>query len=175
MKKVLILTGSVRRGNVSDKVAELVRTKLAGKDFAPEIIHVGDLDLPFLDSPVSPSDPGFEFEHDSVRRWSEMVKQADAVVWVMPEYNHAISGVQKNAIDWLYHEWIDKPVAIAAYGWHDGENVLESIRLMIGVLKIDLRAKVGLCFDKQITVDGSVKDETAVDKLLDELADGLAD
>ena len=50
----------------------------------------------------------------------DQIKQAladvDGVIIVTPEYNHGYTAVLKNALDYCFYEWNDKPVAFASYG-----------------------------------------------------------
>lgn len=64
-----------------------------------------------------------------------MVSKADAVMFVAPEYNHGLSAVQKNAIDWLYSEWNAKVVAYVVYGWHAGVHTLAQLQEISTVVK----------------------------------------
>lgn len=174
MTNVLILTGSARPNSASSKVAQLVESELAKRDgVTPEVVEVASLNLPFYNSPTSPSADDHTITDPNVQAWSDKVNAADAVVWVMPEYNHSLSGIQKNAIDWLYKEWTDKPLALVAYGWYAGANVLEAVKLPLRVVKPDVRAEAGLGFTKQINMDGTVNDQAAVDAELAPLADKL--
>lgn len=69
----------------------------------------------------------------------------DAYIVVTPEYNHSIPGVLKNAIDYLFAEWNDKPAGIVAYGAESGVRALEHLRQIFGELKVRVvRQYVGL-------------------------------
>lgn len=174
MKNVVILTGSARPNSAGTNVAKLVEAELKKhSDITPEIVEVADLKLPFFNAPMPPSGEGYTITDEHVQEWSDKVTYADAVVWVMPEYNHSISGIQKNAIDWLYAEWADKPLAIVAYGWYAGANVLEAIKLPLKIVKPDVRAEVGLGFTKQLNVDGTAADQALVDEALAPVVDEL--
>ncbi len=167
MSNVVILTGSARPNSASTNVAKLVEAELKKRDgVAPEITEVADLNLPFYNAPMPPSAEGFEITNSNVQAWSDKVTYADAVVWIMPEYNHSISAIQKNAIDWLFKEWNDKPLAIVAYGWYTGANVLESVKMPLKIVKPDVRATVGLGFTKQLNIDGTAGDQALVDEIL---------
>ena len=48
--------------------------------------------------------------------WTKLVAEADGVLLLTPEYNHTMTPVQLNAVDWIGKEWEDKPVALVGYG-----------------------------------------------------------
>ncbi len=62
-----------------------------------------------------------------------------------PEYNHATSGALKNAIDFLYNEWVNKAAGFVGYGGASGTRAVENLRLVMGELQVaTVRAQVGL-------------------------------
>lgn len=89
----------------------------------------GDLRLPLYDGDLEAQ--GIP---EAVQRLADEIAAADAVVVVTPEYNKAISGVLKNALDWVSRVktpvWRDKPVAImsATAGRSGGERAQSSLR-----------------------------------------------
>lgn len=119
---------------------------------------------------TAPSIEGFEPINEKAKSWSEFVRSADAVVLVSLEYNHGLSDIQKNAIDWLYHEWTDKPVVFVAYGWYAGANTLTQPAEISTVLKWrPVEKSVGLQFTKDIDLEGNVLDGDTVDIVLENI------
>jgi chromate reductase len=92
-----------------------------------------DLRLPLFDEDLEIAQ-GFP---EPVLRLHAQVKAADAIVIATPEYNKALPGVLKNALDWVSRvpgaAWRDKPVAIlsAADGRAGGERAQFSLRLCL--------------------------------------------
>src|SRR5437867_6222304 len=86
-----------------------------------------------------------QYTHDHTKRWSEKIASFDGYVFVTPEYNHATSGALKNAIDFLYAEWVNKAAGFIGYGGASGARAVESLRLIMGELQVaTVRAQVGL-------------------------------
>lgn len=164
MKKILIVTGSVRKGSVNSKVVEAIRADLDGRqDVETTLADLGELNLPFYNAATSPSVEGFEIEDEHAKVWSEQVKSADAVIFAVPEYNHGLSALQKNAIDWLYSEWTDKTVAFVAYGFYAGKHSLAQLDEMGSVINWKaLDQPVGLQLTQDIDMDGTLLKEDEV-------------
>ncbi|MFC0624873.1 NADPH-dependent FMN reductase [Kribbella deserti] len=63
------------------------------------------------------------------------IDQADAIVVVAPEYNHAYPGDLKTAIDAVREPWAAKPVAFLTYGGRSrGLRAAEQLRLVFAEL-----------------------------------------
>ncbi|MCA9370151.1 MAG: NAD(P)H-dependent oxidoreductase [Pseudomonadales bacterium] len=167
MKHIVILTGSARPNTAGKPLTELAQTMLEEQGVEVEVIDVAQLNLPFFNATMPPSAEGYEIPHDSVKAWSKKVQAADGVVLMMPEYNHAMSAVQKNALDWLYSEWRDKPLAIIAYGFSAGKNSLTNFEAINTNIKTDVVGTVGMQFLQQLEVDGSIKDEGVARQMIE--------
>ena len=174
MARIVIVTGSARPGAVNTSVVEVVRQRLELKDTEVVIADLAQMALPFFDANMPPSAEGYEIPHESVKAWSQLISDADGVVFVAPEYNHSLSAIQKNAIDWLFTEWQNKPTAFVGYGWYGAKHTHENLLHINDVVKMKLGEKItGLTFMKEIAVDGSLVDEEAaigaIDSTIDEL------
>jgi chromate reductase, NAD(P)H dehydrogenase (quinone) len=92
-----------------------------------------DLRLPLFDEDLEIAE-GFPA---AVLALHAQITSADAIIIATPEYNKALPGVLKNALDWVSRvpgaAWRDKPVAIlsAADGRAGGERAQYSLRLCI--------------------------------------------
>ena len=144
MLKIAIIVGSTRPGRKADSVAkwayEIARQR---SDAEFEIVDIKDFNLPLLDEPNSPLFGPYTREH--TKRWSAKIASFDGYVFVTPEYNHATSGALKNAIDFLYNEWVNKAAGFVAYGGTSGARAVENLRLIMAELQVaTVRTQVGL-------------------------------
>lgn len=123
------------------------------------------MNLPFFDDPLAPTSPDFAATNEAAIAWTKLVDEADGVVLVTPEYNHTLSPLQLNAIDWIGKEWNDKPIGLVGYGWGSGAGQAHATARE--ALAVNLKAKVGdvqtnLFFMKDLNPDGTIADEAAV-------------
>ncbi len=128
---VKVIAGSTRQGRFSDKAAAWIAEELKkqpGLDV--EIIDLADYEMPFFNEPVSPSYKQEPYKHPVVAAFTNKIAEGDAFVLVTPEYNHSTSGVLKNAMDWVYQEWNNKPIAFVSYGSVGGARAVEQLRLI---------------------------------------------
>ncbi|SLN44166.1 NADPH-dependent FMN reductase [Roseisalinus antarcticus] len=126
MTTLLGIAGALRAESTNRKlVREAVRL------FAPDDFIEADLRLPLFDGDLQKAS-GIP---PSVQTLADQIASASAVVISTPEYNKALSGVLKNALDWVSRTkgapWRDKPVAMmsAADGRAGGERSQYSLRL----------------------------------------------
>jgi chromate reductase, NAD(P)H dehydrogenase (quinone) len=113
---VLGLCGSLRRASYN------MAALRAARELAPEGMEIELADLsefPLYDDDVRQA--GFPPAVTAVR---EAVRRADALLFACPEYNYSISGVLKNAVDWISRP-PDQPFAgkaAAVFGASSGVN-----------------------------------------------------
>ena len=172
MTTLLGISGALR--------AESTNTKLireAARVFAPDTFVEADLRFPLYDGDLEDS----EGIPAAVQRLADQIAEADAVVISGPEYNKSITGVLKNALDWVSrtegNPWKDKPVAIlsATAGRAGGERTQFALRLcMVPFRPRILQGPEVLIAGsrKAFDDDGRLKDENSV-KLLSDLMDAL--
>ncbi len=130
MLNVKIILGSTRPNRFSEKVMPWMQeTLVKDTNLQIEVLDLRDYDLPFFNEPMSPAyvTTG-DYGNDVVNKWAAKIKEADAYIMVTPEYNHGYSAVLKNALDVVYKEWNNKPVAFVAYGSAGGARAVEQLR-----------------------------------------------
>jgi NAD(P)H-dependent FMN reductase len=119
MPRLLIVIASTRPGRVGPAIGRwFTDVARAHGGFDIEVADLAELNLPFHDEPAHPRLG--EYEHEHTKQWSAIVERADAVVFVMPEYNYSFSAPLKNAFDFLHNEWRYKPVGFVSYGGVSG-------------------------------------------------------
>jgi len=114
-----IIIGSTRPGRVGPSVATWFEAQARAADtFEVEVIDLVDVALPLLDEPNQPG--AQKYLHEHTKAWSATITRADAVVFVIPEYNSSMNAATKNALDYLYVEWNYKPLGVVSYGGISG-------------------------------------------------------
>jgi NAD(P)H-dependent FMN reductase len=128
---IKVIAGSTRQGRFSDKAAAWIAEELKKQPgLEVEILDLADYEMPFFNEPVSPAYKQEPYKHPTVAKFTNKIAEGDAFVMVTPEYNHSTSGVLKNALDWVYQEWNNKPVAFVSYGSVGGARAVEQLRLI---------------------------------------------
>jgi uncharacterized protein (TIGR02246 family) len=172
--KILLITASTRPVRVGDQITEVVARVLGAHGAQTEVVDLRTLGLPFLDEPLMPAMG--QYAHEHTRRWSQTVADADAVVIVTPQYNAGYPAALKNAVDFLFAEWRDKPGAIVSYGGHGGGqsyDQLHQVLSFIGMRMDPTGVQVVLPRDSYGQDWRLVDAEEVMTPYLDEL-DGLA-
>ena len=106
--RILGIAGSLRRASYNRGALR------AAAELAPEgaTVEIFDLDgIPAFSEDEEKNPPA------KVVELKRLIREADAVLFVTPEYNYSIPGVLKNAIDWASRPygdsaWSGKPAAI---------------------------------------------------------------
>ena len=173
MIRIAIIIGSTRPGRKAEVVAKWVY-EIAQKrnDAEFELVDIKDFKLPLLDEPMSATMGQYTQHH--TKTWSAKIASFDAYVFVTPEYNHATSGALKNAIDFLYSEWVNKAAGFIGYGGASGTRAVENLRLVMGELQVaTVRAQVGLSlftdFENFSIFKPASMHEKAVNSMLDQV------
>lgn len=106
--KILTLVGGISQGSLNKKLFRAAENVI-GQEATLFTFDISK--LPFFSQDIE-NDPPYQ-----VNLFKESIREARAVLFITPEYNHSIPGVLKNAIDWgtrPYPEnlWEKLPVAV---------------------------------------------------------------
>ena len=115
-----VILGTTRQGRMSEKVANFVLAQIRGlSGVETELIDVRKISLPTDDAGEQIKDPAF----------SATMMRADALVIVVPEYNHGYPGVLKHVLDSNLKEYIHKAVGIVGVsaGPWGGTRVIQNL------------------------------------------------
>jgi len=109
--RITVLVGSLRRDSLNQRLAHSIIELMSATE--PNITaDLADLNLPLFNQDLEADLPA------AVSGLKAQIAAADGVLIVTPEYNRALPGVLKNALDWASRPasdglWRGKPVAIA--------------------------------------------------------------
>lgn len=179
--KLAIVVGSVRQGRQTYKQAKWVQNTAKQFDsIDSEIVDLKDYPMPFFDEPVSPRyNPDRQIDV-RVQRFLNKIAEFDAYIFVTPEYNHSITGVLKNAIDFITFEMKRKPSAIVSHGTVGGARAAMHLKEILSEsLTVPIQNSVALPkMSEAIDEKGNLSEElkanpygpqTALENLLKEL------
>ncbi len=130
MKHIAIISSSVRRGRNSHRVALWFRSYLESNALA----SVSLIDLEEYNFPIFHERLKFQDEpHPGAVALSGIIRSADGVIIVTPEYNGGYPASLKNVVDLLTDEWRRKPVAISTVsdGSFGGTQVITSLQFSL--------------------------------------------
>ena len=127
-RKIGIIIGSNRPNRIGESIGQWVKNSMMRESLIIDIIDLAQINLPFLDESDIPAHGNYQQEH--TKKWSKLIQQYDGFVLVFPQYNWGYPAVLKNALDFLYSEWKNKPVSLVVYGGHGGFQALISMKLV---------------------------------------------
>lgn len=163
MTKLGIIQSSARPNSVGAHVAQWVR------DAAPDgtdidLIDLREVALPAFDETLPPKAQQPRTTPHA-QAWAERIDALDAVVILTPQYNGAYPGALKNAIDYLYTEWVGLPTVLVGYGWAAAGEVLPMLETLMTRVGADVVGSFGLGFREDLSVEGELfvaEEKTAV-------------
>lgn len=130
--KLKVITGSTRPGRVGPTIAKwVVEAAEANGNFTVEAVDLDAMNLPLLDEAKHPAMQ--QYEHEHTKRWSAVITDADAFVFVTPEYDYFAPASLVNAVQVLLKEWKYKPAGVVSYGGVSGGlRSAQSLRQLLG-------------------------------------------
>jgi NAD(P)H-dependent FMN reductase len=189
--KLAIIVGATREGRKTLQQAKWVfSTAKQAEGIDAELVDLKDYPMPFFDEPISPRyNPDRKIDPAAIP-WLDKLTEADAYVFVTPEYNHSVTGVLKNAMDYVTWEMQRKPAQVVSHGASGGARAATDLKEILSESKAvplptySALAMVGM--SDKIDEEGSLAEElkaapygpqTALDAMLADLkwhSDALA-
>jgi FMN reductase len=135
--RVLCLGGSTRPGSSSEQALRISAAAAEAAGAEVDLIVSRDLILPIYDTETAERTP-------AAVRLVEAVTAADAVIIASPGYHGAMSGMIKNALDYIedlskaerpYLDGMPVGCVAVAYGWQATVSTLHSLRVTVHALR----------------------------------------
>jgi NAD(P)H-dependent FMN reductase len=127
---------STRPGRIGPHVAtwfHAFATQNSG--FETKLVDLAEVNLPVFDEPHHPRTR--TYLHDHTKRWSASVAEADAFVFVTPEYDYFPPSALVNALQYLSAEWAYKAASFVSYGGISGGwRGVQMTKQILGALKV---------------------------------------
>ncbi|CAD6557298.1 Quinone reductase [Paraburkholderia kirstenboschensis] len=101
MLKIVGIAGSIRRESTHTAILRVLKERLADR---VELDLVSLAQVPLYDEDLEHSPP-----QEITTLWNA-VRSCDGMIIGTPEYNHGMSGVLKNALDWLSRPYRNSPI-----------------------------------------------------------------
>lgn len=122
----MIIAGSNRRASSSTKMARYVGERLKTSGHTVDLWDLYVNPLPFYD-------PDEEHQAESVNQLSNKVADSDAIVIATPEYHGSVSGVLKNALDYLDGDHFSGKMvlSISSAGGAVGVSSLQHLQVIV--------------------------------------------
>ena len=173
MASVAVVLGSIRPGRAGEQVVRWIEEQsLQIEGVTPIFIDLRDYNLPLFAEEMPPSMQAPTLP-EAVRLRTN-IEALDAVVFVTPEYNHSISGVLKNAIDYLPPATLkDKATALVGYSY-GGVTPRTHLREILSTFGADVRdQEIGINLGTDF-VDGAFTPSEELSAQLREILASLA-
>ncbi len=105
---VVLIVGSARIQRETHKISNYLEQTLLQHNIQVNIIDLKETPLPIMEERY-----GFvEHEGSAIHEMAEKLKNANAIVFISPEYTGTVSGVLKNAIDYFARLMNGKPIGV---------------------------------------------------------------
>src|ERR1041385_4615433 len=170
---ILGIAGSLRRQSYNRSALR------AARQLVPEGATIDIFELDGI--------PGFNQDEEQnppakVVELKQRIREADAILFVTPEYNYSVPGVLKNAIDWASRPygdsaWTKKPVAVmgasvGTLGTARAQYHLRQMFVFLNMFAVNQPEVMVSQAHKHFDADGNLTEDTAkklIRQLLEEL------
>ena len=125
---IVIISGSTRIGRLSHRATVELGKRMAKRGISAEIIDLAEYRLPILENVANKNTTNAH-----IQAFAKKLNEADAMIFVSPEYHGSYSGALKNALDYVWKEFAKKPIGVvtATTGKFGGVNASTQMQLLI--------------------------------------------
>lgn len=134
--KALIFNGSldVESYRTSRRIGQFYADQFTEAGIEVEQVHLSDYQIPIFQA------KDMEKPSEDVIRFVNAFRSADVYIWLSPLYHGGITGVMKNAIDWLELTAGDKPAyltnkIVSFTCWAGGNQAMQGIQSLDHIAK----------------------------------------
>lgn len=174
--KIGVILASVRPGRQGERVAKWLEAGLAAHpELEPEIIDLKEWELPFFSEAMPPSVLKGNYSVPRAKEWAAKVASFSSFIIVTPEYNYSFPAQLKNALDYCYDEWKEKPIGVVSYSMTPGGGIraaeqLRPVLARLGAFQVPAGVSIPKVHEAVSEAGQAPEFDPARDKLLHELA-----
>lgn len=164
--KVVALVGSTRKNSTTRQATEIVIREVEKHGMTVELIHFAEVKLPIYEGDLDKENYPLV-----VKNFIENVASADGIILASPEYHGSVSGVLKNALDYIgAREMSGKIAAIigtagSKLGATNTVNTLHQICRNLHAWPLPQSPTIPASYEA-FNKDGSLHDENLQERLL---------
>jgi NAD(P)H-dependent FMN reductase len=174
--KIGIIISTTRPGRFADVPTNWlfnIAKERTDADF--EIVDLRDYPMPFFEEKMALAYA--PTQNEVALRWQKKIASLDGYIFVTAEYNHSISAVLKNALDYLYSEIHRKPATFLGYGGTGAARAIEHLRNILAeeqvaslkhTVHIGMVEMLGMLREGKSMADYPIHDDFAK-RMLDEI------
>lgn len=134
--KIGVILGTVREPSLGEKIFKnLQKTNADTADVQFSWIDLKDFPLPLYDHQETPLEDQIQGLNQNESAWLKAIDEVDGYVILTPEYDHAITGALKNALDFIGQEVARKPVQIISYS-HFSDGGMLAAQSIVPILQM---------------------------------------
>ncbi|MTG97863.1 MULTISPECIES: NADPH-dependent FMN reductase [Myroides] len=134
--KALIFNGSLDEESfrTSRRIAQYYADQFIKANVEVQQIHLSDYQIPIFQAKLMQDIP------DDVLDFANAFRSADIMIWLTPLYHGSLTGVMKNAIDWLEITSKDTPAyltnkVVGFTCWSAGNQAMQGIQSLDNIAK----------------------------------------
>lgn len=131
MTQIAVILGSTRKVAAGQFIFDYLKQhapKMTDVDY--QWLDLKKFQLPFYNHAETPLAQPLTALNINEKNWLNALKQADGYLILTPEYDHALPGELKNALDYVGPEVARKPVQILSYTSYSDGGVLAAASLV---------------------------------------------